>query len=76
MKKDEGGIGVEDFRFMCYTDGKNYRGITSSEKVFEVNKPFSLDIGFLGYYGSLPFTGKISLAHVDKNGNIKEIFIL
>ena len=41
---------------------KNYRGITSSEKVFEVNKPFSLDIGFLGYYGSLPFTGKISLA--------------
>lgn len=72
LKKDEGGIGVEDFRFMCYTDGKNYRGITSSEKVFEVNKPFSLDVGFLGYYGSLPFTGKISLAHVDKNGNIKE----
>lgn len=75
LQRDEGGAGVEELRFMRYTDdnGKTYNGFTSPDKVFETGKPFSLDIGFLINTGGVPFTGNVYFACVDKNENVKEI---
>ena len=73
MRPDEGGVGIEEMRFIPYvdTDGTEYTGLSVSTPVVS-GEPFRLYVGFLYNAGSLTFTGECKLSVADANGNIVE----
>lgn len=53
-------------------EGKVYNGITTETTEFELNKKFTVDIGYIGNYSVRNFTGVCALALFDKNDEFKE----
>lgn len=53
-------------------DGTYYSGLETSETQFNVNSSFIVKCGFLWNLGLDSFSGKVALAMVDKNLNIRE----
>lgn len=53
--------------------GESYSGLITSETQFNVNTNFTVKCGFFWNLGLIPFSGKVALAIVDKNQNIREL---
>ncbi|MDL2299761.1 thiol protease/hemagglutinin PrtT [Bacteroides sp. OttesenSCG-928-E20] len=54
------------------TEGKLYNGITTETTTFEVDKNFTVDIGYIGNYSVHDFSGICALALFDKDDEFKE----
>ena len=53
--------------------GESYSGLMTSETQFNVNTNFTVKCGFFWNLGLIPFSGKVALAIVDKNQNVREL---
>ena len=53
--------------------GDSYSGLMTSETQFNVNTNFTVKCGFFWNLGLIPFSGKVALAIVDKNQNVREL---
>ncbi len=76
LKPEEGNSSYQTLLAMLAgtsRDGTYYSGLETSETQFNVNSSFIVKCGFLWNLGLDSFSGKVALAMVDKNLNIREL---
>lgn len=74
MKKPVEGSTYEDVLTFFYGEdgGIVFNGLTASTDVFEPNQLFEVQYGYVGNMSIRNFTGDLTFALVDKDGNTKE----
>ena len=70
MKKDEGGT----VKAMLYIDSNGVGdGLTSSTNEFKVGEPFNVTCRYIFNLSQHPFTGRVALAVVHRDGSLGEV---